>query len=177
MYMCTVRAARYHLGVHSVKIASSVSSPAIILFHSNMNTPRSMLVAALLLAGSCAVLGQSSPLSLPKTAFDPKTFNWAGAFTGYPQAPFSMENWVDNMFACSAPYALCAYANCTIIQGSKPLVAECGCVAYTDPTGRSLGNTAWTLTKSLAEADRKTCAGEWQLQRAQLATASWSDHA
>ena len=61
-------------------------------------------------------------------------------------------------FTCRAPYALCAYANCSIVHGSKPLVAECGCWTSNDTLNKraiSVGTTPTVLDKDLMDANEK----------------------
>lgn len=63
-------------------------------------------------------------------------------------------------FTCRGPYALCAYANCSIVHGSNPPVAECGCWVADDTLGKkavSVGTTPTVLDQNLMNQNEKVC--------------------
>uniref|UniRef100_A0A383WPC6 Pherophorin domain-containing protein n=1 Tax=Tetradesmus obliquus TaxID=3088 RepID=A0A383WPC6_TETOB len=99
----------------------------------------------------------------PEAPFNAKTFDWASVYTAYPVnnvvGTGILLNMVD-LFTCSAPYALCAYANCTIVEGTNPPVAECGCQVSSATLGRgalSIGTTPTILDKNLQTATAQRC--------------------
>ena len=65
------------------------------------------------------------------STFNPLTFNWKEIYTGWPQTSRPSSLLVDP-FQCNTPFAYCGLSNCTVIRGSKPLVAACGCVNATE---------------------------------------------
>lgn len=87
-------------------------------------------------AGACAG-------SQPGSCLDPAAFNWSAAYTAYPQGPLLAG--VQDVFTCAAPNALCSNANCSVVPGTTPLIDECGCVAFPEQTGLSLGKVPWML--------------------------------
>jgi hypothetical protein len=96
-------------------------------------------------------------ITIVPVGFSPYTFNWSSIFTSYPQSQAFSQSFLTNDFACIAPYALCSYANCTVLQNTNPLIAECGCVAYTQVDEWSLGTTAYTLDLETRTADDELC--------------------
>lgn len=57
---------------------------------------------------------------------------------------------------CKGPYALCAFANCTILPGTNPPLAECGCF---HPKKKDLSNVTprQLKTKQVFDATAKAC--------------------
>lgn len=71
--------------------------------------------------------------------FDPLSPSAATAlYTGYPQRGRD----VNVGFACQRPFALCSFANCTVIPGASPPMAECGCAIPTPDAGGGGGGGA-----------------------------------
>ncbi|WIA23202.1 hypothetical protein OEZ86_010092 [Tetradesmus obliquus] len=104
------------------------------------------------------------PKDCPAEAlFDPKTFNWGSIYTAYPVNKVLGTGLFSNLFdtfACLAPYALCAYANCTIVEGTNPPVAECGCQvsrATLKSDAYSCGTATTVLDKNLQSAMEQRC--------------------
>lgn len=99
------------------------------------------------------------------TSFNPATFNWKQTYTGYPQ-PTKTSALLIEPFQCNTPFAFCGFANCTVIRGSKPLVAACGCLnatEYVAKTGNkeaflSVGYGAALLSKEWKTKNRQACA-------------------
>lgn len=55
--------------------------------------------------------------------FTYRSFPWLDVYTAYPQEVREPTFLVIN----TAPFALCSYANCSVIPGSDPPMAACGC--------------------------------------------------
>jgi len=80
-----------------------------------------------------------------KTSIDPKKFPWKEVYTAYPQNVILAEN----AFQCKSDFALCYYANCTVVHGSNPLVARCGCINATE-YAKTHKNESYLITEGYA---------------------------
>ena len=107
-------------------------------------------------ACACAGSGLGCSAQRQRCGLRPCSLQWTAAYTAYPQTPAPS---IVDVFTCVAPYALCAYANCSVVPGTTPLVAECGCVAYPDAQGLSLGNVPYMLDAQYKVEASLACGG------------------
>ncbi len=94
-----------------------------------------------------------------KTLPDPSnsSFPWTKVYTAWPQpiATFA-ESFVADL-TCLSSYALCAYANCTVMPDSSIPMAKCGCVAVPPNKFPVGGSSAGILEKSYKDPSLALC--------------------
>jgi hypothetical protein len=89
-------------------------------------------------------------------AFDPYTFDFRAQWTAYPQSAANHST----RFLATGPYALCSFANCTVLPGTSPPIAECGCAGFAEPSERNTttGSTPNVLEAALLAGTLAACA-------------------
>lgn len=83
-------------------------------------------------------------------------------YSNYPSVSSAINYNSTTWMGCDGPFALCYLAQCTsVLPGTKPPQAACGCVYGPDATGSTASRIqpSFTLSKPAALADAAACYG------------------